>query len=493
MIRSLSRAGFSLRRCFSTASLDRPASTRFESRRGLKPAPLWALLFACLLHAQTADQIWTARYVVTMDAQYRVIENGAIAVRGPNIVALGPRADIEAQYTAPTHLDRPDAILMPGLINTHTHAAMSLFRGIADDRTLQDWLQHYIFPAEKKNVTPQFVFDGTRLACLEMMLSGTTTFTDMYYFEDRAAEAAKEAGLRAVAGDTVIAFPSPDAKTPDDALAWTEQFLKRYRDDPLIVPAVAVHSPYLASAETLQKARALANRYNAPLLIHVSETKRENEDSEKAHGMSPAKYLDSLGFLSGRTVAAHGVWLSDADIALFREHGVGVAHCPASNMKLASGVAPVTKMLAAGLAVGLGTDGPAGSNNDFDLMRDMYLAALAQKVFTGNPQALPARQALELATMGSARVLGMQSMIGSLEAGKRADMITLRLDRPHAVPMYDVYSQIVYALTGSDVEDVMVNGRVVVRSGVSTTLDAARVMSIAREYQARISSSLSAR
>ena len=498
MTHSLSSgAGFSLRGA-SAPSGRQPSNGRqaaFKGRRGLEARPtLWLLLvFASFLHAESADQIWSAGHLVTMDAQHRVIENGAVAVRGANIIALGPRAEIEAKYTAPAHLDRPDAILMPGLINTHTHAAMSLLRGIADDRTLQDWLEHYIFPAEKKNVTPQFVFDGTRLACLEMMLSGTTTFTDMYYFEDRVAEAAKEAGLRGVVGDTVIAFPSPDAKTPDDALAWTEQFLRRYRDDPLIVPAVAVHSPYLASAETLRKARALANRYNAPLLIHVSETKRENEDSEKAHGMSPAKYLGSLGFLSGRTVAAHGVWLSDDDIALFAAHGTGVAHCPGSNMKLASGVAPVTKMLAAGVAVGLGTDGPAGSNNDFDLMRDMYLAAVVQKVFTANPQALPAPQAIELATMGSARVLGMQSIIGSLEPGKRADMITLRLDRPHAVPMYDVYSQIVYALTGSDVEDVMVNGKVVVRSGVSTTLDATRVMSIAREYQSRISSSLSAR
>lgn len=442
-------------------------------------------------HAQTADQIWTAGYVVTMDAQHRVIENGAIAISGTNIVAVGPRAEVEAKFHAAARLDRPNAILIPGLINTHTHAAMSLLRGIADDRTLQDWLEHYIFPAEKKNVTPQFVLDGTRLACLEMMLSGTTTFTDMYYFEDRVAEAAKEAGMRGVVGDSVIDFPAPDAKTPDDALAWTEGFLKRYGNDPLIVPAVAVHSPYTCSAATLKKARALADRYHAPMLIHVSETKRENEDSIKAHGMTPAAYLDSLGFLKPGTVAAHGVWLTDADIELFRDRGVGVAHCPASNMKLASGVAPVVKMLAAGLAVGLGTDGPAGSNNDFDLMRDMYLAAVLQKVSSANPRVLPAQQALDLATMGSARVLGMQAMIGSLEPGKRADMIMLRLDRPHAVPMYDVYSQIVYALTGSDVEDVMVNGRTIVRAGASLTLDAARVMTIAREYQTRISSSLS--
>src|SRR5579884_2452685 len=219
------------------------------------------LALAALLRGETADQIWTSAYVVTMDAQRRVIENGAVAVRGADIVAVGPRADIEAKYQARARLDRPNAILIPGLINTHTHAAMSLLRGIADDRTLQDWLEHYIFPAEAKNVTPQFVLDGTRLACLEMMLSGTTTFTDMYYFEDRVAQGAKEAGLRGVVGDTIIAFPSPDAKTPADALAWTERFIGEYRSDPLIVPAVAVHSPYLASAETIGRARALADRY----------------------------------------------------------------------------------------------------------------------------------------------------------------------------------------------------------------------------------------
>src|SRR5579884_3228050 len=435
------------------------------------------LALAALLRGETADQIWTSAYVVTMDAQRRVIENGAVAVRGADIVAVGPRADIEAKYQARARLDRPNAILIPGLINTHTHAAMSLLRGIADDRTLEDWLEHYIFPAEAKNVTPQFVLDGTRLACLEMMLSGTTTFTDMYYFEDRVAQAAKEAGMRGVVGDSVIGFPAPDAKTPAEALAWTEKFLVRFHDDPLVTPAVAVHSIYTNSAETLRAARALASRYDAPLLIHVSETKRENDDCERAHHMSPAAYLDSLGVLQPRTVAAHGVWLSEADMKLFREHGVGVAHCPASNMKLASGVAPVGQMIAAGVAVGLGTDGPAGSNNDFDMMRDMYLAALLQKVSTGNPRALPAMQALELATMGSARVLGMEKVIGSLEAGKRADMVVLRLDRPHAVPMYDVYSQIIYALTGSDVEDVMVNGKTIVRDGASLTLDAGRVMS----------------
>ncbi|HZU24679.1 MAG TPA: amidohydrolase [Bryobacteraceae bacterium] len=452
-----------------------------------------AALAVVAAQAQTADQIWTAGYVVTMDAQRRVIADGAVAVSGKKIIAVGPRADIVSRFPGAARLDRPQAILMPGLINTHTHAAMTLLRGIADDRTLQDWLEHYIFPAEKKNVTPEFVLDGTRLACLEMLLSGATTFTDMYYFEDRVAQAAKEAGMRAVVGDTIISFPSPDAKSPADALAWTENFIRQYRGDPLIVPAVAVHSPYLDSPETLKQARALADKYGAPLLIHVSETQRENEDSMKAHGMSSAQWLDSLGVLGPRTVAAHGVWLSDEDIGIFRRRGVGVAHCPASNMKLASGVAPVLRMLAAGLNVGLGTDGPAGSENDMDMMREMYLAPVLQKVSSRNPRSLPARQAVEMATLGGARVLGMGASIGSLEADKSADMITLRLDRPHAVPMYDVYSQIVYALQASDVEDVMVNGRTLIRDGASLTLQAGRIMDTAREYQKRIAASVEQR
>ena len=322
------------------------------------------------------------RYVVTMDPQRRVIENGAVAIRGERIVAAGPKAEIERRYQARQRLDRPDAILAPGLINTHTHAAMSLFRGIADDLRLQDWLEHYIFPAEAKNVTPDFVRWGTRLGCLEMLLSGTTTFTDMYYFEDVVAEAAKEAGMRGVLGETIIGFPSPDAKTPADALAFTESYLTRFHDDPLIVPAVAPHAIYTNSDETLQACRALANQHDAPLVIHLSETKHENDECLAKRHMTPTQALDSLGVFNGRTVAAHAVWVDEADMAILKARGVGIAHCPSSNMKLASGVAPVTRMLALDLAVGLGPDGPAGSNNDFNMFEEMDLAAKLQKVAT---------------------------------------------------------------------------------------------------------------
>jgi 5-methylthioadenosine/S-adenosylhomocysteine deaminase len=355
---------------------------------------------------------------------------------------------------------------------------------------LQDWLEKFIFPAEAKNVTPEFVRWGTRLACLEMLLAGATTYTDMYYFEDVVAEATKEAGMRGVLGETIIGFPVPDNKTPADALKFTERFITRFRNDPLIVPAVAPHALYTNSDETLKASRALANRYGVPLVIHLSETKKENDDSLAKRKMTPSQVLDSLGVLSGRTIAAHCVWLTDGDIKILKLRGTGVAHCPSSNMKLASGVAPVIKMLAAGLPVGLGTDGPAGSNNDFDMFEEMDLAAKLQKVFSGDPQALPAKTALEMATMGGARALGMEKEIGSIEISKRADMITVRLDRPNAVPMYDVYSQMVYALKGADVRDVMVNGRPVVQDGRSLLLDEKAILAKAREFRVKVSASL---
>jgi 5-methylthioadenosine/S-adenosylhomocysteine deaminase len=425
-----------------------------------------------------------------MDARRQLIENGALAVSGDHILAVGPRSAIDKSYQPAQRLDRPNALIAPGLIDTHTHAAMSLFRGIADDMRLQDWLQKFIFPAEAKNVSPEFVRWGTRLACLEMMLSGTTTFTDMYYFEDAVADATRAAGMRGVLGETIIGFPVADAKTPAEALKFAERFLIKFQHDPLIAPAVAPHALYTNSDQTLKAARALANRYQAPLITHLSETKKENDDTAAKRHMSPTQVLDSLGFFNGRTLVAHAVWVDDRDIQILASHNTGVAHCPSSNMKLASGAAPVVKMLARGLNVGLGPDGPAGSNNDFDLFEEMDLAAKLQKLVTGDPQALPARTALEMATIGGARALGMEKLIGSLEAGKRADLITVRLDVPNAVPLYDVYSQMVYALKGANVNDVMVNGRLVVRDGRSLTLDAQAVMAKAREYGVQVAKSV---
>jgi len=425
-----------------------------------------------------------------MDAQRRVIENGAVAVTGDHIVDVGVRADIDRRYSARERLDRPDALLAPGLINTHTHAAMSLFRGIADDMNLQDWLTKYIFPAEAKNVDREFVRWGTRLALLEMALSGTTTYADMYYFEDTVAEVTKQAGLRGVLGETVIGFPAPDYKTPQASLAATEQFFKHYANDPLILPAVAPHAIYTVPNEVLQAARTLANRYQKPLEIHLAETKTENDESLTKRHMTPTAALDTLGVLNGWTLAAHGVWLTDADMAILKRRDTGLAHNPSSNMKLASGVARVVKILNLGIPMGLGTDGVAGSNNDHNMMEEMDLAAKLQKVTTGDPRALPAEQAVEMATITGARALHREKLIGSLEKNKRADMITISLAGAHAVPIYSVYSQMVYALKGSDVTDVMVNGRSIVRDRRMLTLDARRIMLKAAEYQGRVKKSL---
>ena len=448
------------------------------------------LIFAAALHSAPCDLIVSGRYVVTMDAQRRIIENGAIAIRADSIVGVGTRTDIDRAWQPKRRIDRPNAILTPGLINTHTHAAMSLFRGIADDLKLQDWLNNYIFPAEAKNVNPDFVRWGTRLGSLEMLLSGTTTFTDMYYFEDVVAEAAKEAGIRGVLGETIIKFPVADAKTPDDGLKYAEKFLIRFKGDPLIVASVAPHAPYTNTDATLKAARALANKYNAPLITHLSETKKENDDMQAEHHMSPTEYLNSLGVFNGRTVAAHCVWVSDRDQTILKQHNVGVAHNPSSNMMLASGVAPVVDMLKRGIAVGLGTDGPAGSNNDFDLMEEMDLAAKLQKLTRIDPEALSAKQAFEMATINGARALGMEKLIGSLEPGKRADLISIDLDAPNAVPMYDIYSQLVYSLKGSNVIDVMVNGREVVRDKHCLTLDQSAIVAKAKEYGLQIAASV---
>jgi 5-methylthioadenosine/S-adenosylhomocysteine deaminase len=450
----------------------------------------YSLFLVSLLHAAAVDSIWSARYVVTMDGQRRVIENGAIAVTGDHIVAVGTRAQIDKDYQPKQRVDRPDAILAPGLINTHTHAAMSLFRGIADDMKLQDWLEKFIFPAEARNVDREFVRWGTRLASIEMALSGTTTYTDMYYFEETVAEATKEVGLRGVLGQTVIGFPAPDYKTPAETLAGTEKFFKTFANDPLIVPAVAPHAIYTVPDEVLRSCRALANRYKKPLVIHLSETKHENEEALAKRGKTPTAALESLGVLSGWTVAAHGVWLDDADMKILKARNTGLAHCPSSNMKLASGVAPVVKILSLGIAMGLGTDGVAGSNNDHDMMEEMDLAAKLQKVTTFDPTALPAETAFAMATIMGARALHLEAMIGSVEKGKRADVIMIRLDQPRAVPIYNVYSQLVYALKASDVADVMVNGRVIVRDKKMLTIDPGPVMAKAAEYQERVKRSL---
>lgn len=437
-----------------------------------------------------ADWIIRGRYVVTMDAQHRLIEHGAVAIRGDRIAGVGTDAEIAKRFHAAHTLDKPDALIAPGLIDTHTHAPMSLFRAIADDKTLQVWLEQFIFPAESKNVTPDFVRWGTRLACLEMVLAGITTYTDMYYFEDTEAEAAKEAGVRGVLGQTIIGFPAPDYKTWQQAIAGTERFIQKYRNDPLITPAVAPHAIYTTPDAALIASHRLAVKYNVPLTIHLAETRKERDDALAKRGMTPTQVLEKLGVLNGRVIAAHSIWESDQDLKILKQHGTGVAHCPSSNMKLASGVARVADMLSMHLNVGLGDDGFAGSNDSANLIREMDIAAKLQKVTRMDPTVLPAEQTFEMATIGGARVLGMDKQIGSLKEGKLADLITISLNHPDAVPLYNVYSQIVYASNAGDVEDVFINGRQVVNARHVLTLDQDAIYRHAEQYRRQIEASL---
>ncbi len=440
--------------------------------------------------AQPADWVVRGKYVITMDAAQRVIRDGAVALKGSRIVGIGTRSDVDLRFKPQHTLDRSDSILMPGLIDTHTHAPMSLFRGIADDKRLQDWLENYIFPAESKNVTADFVRWGTRLACLEMILAGITTYTDMYYFEGEEAEAAKQAGVRGVLGQSIIGFPAPDYKTWREAIAGTEAYIQRFQKDDLIVPAVAPHAIYTTSDEALVAAHKLATKYNVPLTIHLAETEKELQDSVEKRHLTPTEVLEKLGVLDGRVIAAHSIWLEDHDFEILKAHGTGIAHCPSSNMKLASGVAPVVEMLRRGLQVGLGTDGFAGSNDTADILQEMDIAAKLQKVIRRDPTVLPAEQVLEMATIGGARVLGLEKEIGSLEEGKRADLITVSIGGPNAVPLYNVYSQLAYATKAGDVQDVFINGRQIVSNRHPLTLNAAEIYRHAETYRAQILASL---
>ena len=459
--------------------------------RPLYKCPLALLLIAALATAaEPADWVIQARYVVTMNAQHRVIEQGAVAIRGPRIVGVGTRSEIAKLFQAKHTLEKPDALIMPGLIDTHTHAPMSLLRAIADDKRLEDWLTNYIFPAESKNVSPDFVRWGTRLACLEMVLAGITTYTDMYYFEDVEAEAAKDAGVRGVLGQTIIGFPAPDYKTWQQAIAGTERFIQKYRNDDLIIPAVAPHAIYTTPDEALVAAHQLAVKYGVPLAIHLSETRKERDDALTKRGMTPTQLLEKLGVLDGIVIAAHSIWEDDNDLQILKHYGTGVAYCPSSNMKLADGIARVADMLKLGIPVGFGDDGFAGSNDSADLIREMDIGAKLQKITRMDPTVLPAEQALDMATLGGARVLHLDNEIGSLETGKRADLITISLAHPNTRPLYNIYSTIVYAAKAGDVEDVFINGRQIVSGRQVLTLCKDDIYRKAGEYHEKILASL---
>jgi 5-methylthioadenosine/S-adenosylhomocysteine deaminase len=434
---------------------------------------------------RTVSLIVSGGTVVTMDRAGRVLSPGALAIDGRDIVGIDTPGAIGAKFSARDTVDATSQVVLPGLVNTHTHAPMVLYRGMADDLALKEWLEKYLFPAEAKTVTAEFVRAGTRLAALEMIQSGTTTYADMYYFEEEIARVTKEAGLRGVLGETIIQFPSPDAKTPADAVARAERFIEEFAADDLIVPALAPHSMYTLDAPTLKAVRAAADRLRAPVLIHLAETKEEVATARTRHKATPIEYLESIGFWGPRTLAAHGVWLSAADMALLARRHVGVAHNPESNMKLASGAANVVAMRRAGMIVGLGTDG-AASNNDLDMFEAMRQASFLAKLHTMDPRALPARTTLEMATIEGARALGMDAEIGSLEPGKRADLIAVSMTAARQTPMYDPLSHLVYVTRGDDVKTTIVNGRVLMRDRKMLTLDEAEVLREARTMAERV-------
>jgi 5-methylthioadenosine/S-adenosylhomocysteine deaminase len=432
-----------------------------------------------------ASMILTGGVVVTMDAEGRVLNPGAVAIAGRDIVGIDTPEVIAAEFEGRETINVAGQVVMPGLINTHTHAPMVLYRGLGDDLALMEWLQKYIFPAEAKTVTPAFVRAGTRLAALEMIESGTTAYADMYYFEEEIATVTKAAGLRGVLGQTIIQFPVADAKTPAEGIARAERFIRQWTGDELILPAIAPHAMYTLDMATLKAVRAVADRHHAPVIIHLAETREEVKAARQRYKTTPAHYLESIGFWGPRTLAAHGVWVTPAEIRMLARRHVAVSHNPESNMKLSSGTAPVLAMQRAGVVVGLGTDG-AASNNDLDMFEAMRQTALLQKHASGDPRAMPARAALELATINGARALGLEREIGSLEPGKRADVITVSMAAARQTPMYDPLSHLVYVTRGDDVQMTVVNGQVLMRDRKVTVLDRAAVIAEAQTMAATV-------
>lgn len=456
-----------------------------------------ALLVTCFLAPATHSQQRRTRVdlmvrggtIVTMDGTRRVIEDGAIVMSGGRIKEVGPRAAIEAKYTAAETLDATGKVIIPGLINGHTHVPMTLFRGLADDLDLQEWLTKYIFPAEAKNVTEEFVRVGTRLGIAEMIRGGTTTYCDMYYFEDAIADETARAGMRGVLGETIIDFPVADNKTHEEAMAYSERFVKKWQQHPLITPALAPHAPYTVSEDHLKAIRALSDRLKAPIVTHIAETQREVDDVTKNHGASPVAYLARINFLNDRVIAAHMVFPTEEELGILKRLNVGIVHNPQSNMKLASGVAPVPRMIADNMSLGLGTDG-AASNNDLSMWEEMDTAAKLHKLFSHDPKVVSAQEAFELATIRGARALHMEREIGSLEAGKRADLVIVDLSDLNQTPFYNIYSNLIYATKAADVRTVIIEGRVIMRDRRLLTLDENDIKARARVFREQIIKSL---
>jgi 5-methylthioadenosine/S-adenosylhomocysteine deaminase len=447
--------------------------------------------------AEVVDLLLVGGTVVTMDPLGTIYPDGAVAVRGHDIVAVGPTATLQEQFTPTEVRDCHGCAIIPGLINGHAHVPMSLLRGLVADQQLDVWLFGYMFPVESQFVTPEFSYVGTRLACAELLRGGVTTFVDMYYFEEQVARAAAEVGMRAICGQTVMRLPTPDAASYDEGLERARHFIAEWHGHERIIPTIAPHAPYTCTDAIYREAAALCHRFDVPLVTHLAETAREVQQIRAERAATPIGYVEELGAFAVPCIAAHCVHATEEDIVLLRDRGVGAVPCPSSNLKLASGIAPYQRLLAAGVATGIGTDGPA-SNDDQDMFVEMHLAALLPKGVTGDPTAMPAREALALATSRGAQAVHLDTLVGALVPGKRADITVVELGKLHSGPRYTyspdaIYSHLVYSARAADVRDVLVDGRFLLRDRTLLTLDAAEVLQQAQAIADQINRFLASR
>ncbi|MDQ7037399.1 MAG: amidohydrolase family protein [Anaerolineae bacterium] len=437
-----------------------------------------------------ADIILKGGTIITMNDNFDIIHDGMVVISNTKLVAVGSCTELEKQYESSDTIDCSGHYIMPGLVNAHTHVPMTLLRAMADDLRLDVWLMGYIMPVEREFVSPEFVKLGTTLACAEMIRGGVTAFSDMYYFESDIAQATVDAGLRAFLGESILKYPTPDAATYEESLDYTREFIEQWKDHPLITPSIAPHAPYSNTEETLKRSVELAKEYGFPMMIHIAETAREVEDSMNQYDKTVVPWVKDQGVLDVPIIAAHCVHIDEHEMRMLKKYGASVAHCPSANLKLASGIAPISQMLEMGLNVAIGTDGPA-SNNDLDMFEEMRLAALLAKVTPNNPTALPAKQALQMATVNGARALGLGDVTGSLEVGKFADVVVVNAHPLHNVPRFDVnpdapYSQIVYSAKSSDVQHTICHGKILMRDRDLLTIDETALKEEAASYAERV-------
>ncbi len=431
------------------------------------------------------DTLISNEHILTINNEMTVFRNGMLAVSDDKISAVGNQADLADKYEAEHQIDAGGKILMPGFVNTHSHIAMTVFRGIADDIALHDWLYNYIFPLEKQCVTTDLVLKSTRLAILEMIRTGTTCFNDMYYFSDEIAKASKELGMRGIIAEGLIDFPTPNFSSPEEGLAYTEDLLIKYQTDDLINVAVGVHAPYTCSPDLIRNAKALSEKYKANYHIHLAETEWEFNLYREKHNLTPTEYLEKLDVFSDRFIAAHGIWLTDNDINILKKHNAGIAHNPECNMKIASGAARLPELLKAGVKTGLGTDGPA-SNNNLDMFQEMHTMALLHKFVSKDPTVIPAKEAVRIATAGGAEVLNMSDKIGSIEVGKQADFILIDTSNTMSIPMYDPYAALVYSLQSNSVSDTFISGKHLYKNHKFENIDTEKIFADVLELSEKI-------